>query len=69
MDVDQIMRVAAAEATPRTIDGRTLLVLVTAVERYMARFPGDATNPKEIASAIANMKYAMEHVHFSVVGE
>lgn len=51
---------------PRTIDGRTLLVLLNAVTRYTARFPGDAERPKELESAIQNVKYAMEHVSFKV---
>lgn len=53
---------------PRTVDGRTLLVLVHVAENYLDRTsPGYIpANPKEVQAAIQNVKYAMEHVHFTV---
>lgn len=61
----------AVEQARRTVDGRTLMVLV----RWgMMLLDDTEDNPysltaderKEIQSAIDNVKYAMEKVHFAV---
>lgn len=50
----------------RTVDGRTLMVLVAAAIRYTESGAADADAVKFIESAIRNVNYAMEDVQFAV---
>lgn len=59
----------------RTVDGRTLMVLSTWCALLVSTDADGvemATTPeerREIRSALQNVKYAMEHVHFQAVDE
>lgn len=60
-----------SQDVPRSIDGRTLLVLMRWAQVLLDDSDGlmlvvgnDAT---ELRAAVANVKYAMEHVKFPVV--
>lgn len=55
--------------TASPIDGRTLMTLVSAAERYLGRFPGDYSDKAALEAAIFNVKLAMEHVFFRVSHE